>query len=422
MRKFLFALLVCFSIAIPVFSQKADDVAGITQMNKSIKYLEKKDYEKALLYMNKAIQEDSLQPSYYHNRSIIYTHLHELDKAVIDAQKAVALAPEEHSYNNGIAASYQNRGRKEDSTLILQYYNEAIKLDRSNANYYFNRGYFLENQGKIKEAMNDFYTAKSLDPSMADVYYEMGSIKSLDMAYYSEAIEDFDKAIEINPNAAKYYYGRGECFYKMGDMAKATKDCEKSLSLAPNRTSALLLKASLYEVTGKVEEAVKILDYVISKDSLAWDAYNNRGIIKLFWLKQYESGITDLKKALTFKPNDPMIHNNIGLGYSTLERYKEAIPEFDLAIKDMPESSFAYNNRGYAKFKLKDTDGAFADILQSIKLDPSNSYAFRNRALIYLELKRKEDACLDLMRAKELKFETFYGTEVQELINQHCSK
>ncbi|MDF2454678.1 MAG: hypothetical protein K0R51_671 [Cytophagaceae bacterium] len=391
-------------------------------MNKSNKYLDKNEYEKALLYINKAIQEDSSNPSYYHNRSIIHSYLRDFNQAVTDEQKALALAPDEHLFNNGMAAAYQRRGRIEDSSLILHYYNEAIKLDRTNATYYFNRALFLESQDKTKEALRDFYLAQKLDPSMSDAYYEIGSIKSMDMQYFSEAIEDFDKAIKMKPTEAKYYHGRGECFYKMGDMDKASKDCEKALALAPDNSSALLLKASLYEVTGKVEEAVKILDQVISKDTLAWDAYNNRGIIKLFWIKQYESGIADLKKAFAINPNAPMIHNNIGLGYSTLERYEEAIPEFDLAIKEMPESSFAYNNRGYAKFKMNDTDGAFTDILQSIRLDPSNSYAFRNRALIYLELKRKEDACLDLMRAKELKFATFYGTEVQELIDKHCSK
>ncbi|MDB5258043.1 MAG: repeat-containing protein [Chitinophagaceae bacterium] len=421
MRIYFLAFVCCLATVLPAIAQKAN-VPGLNSMKKSNQYIEKKEYDKALLHINHALKKDSLNPFYYYTRSVIFFYLNDLDKAIADGQKAIAIDPKESGFYSGLAVLYQKRAHPSDSSLIVYYYNEALKLDHNDYTGYYNRGLFLLKQNKSKEALDDFYKARKLNPSTSEIHYQIGMTKAFNLHYYSDAVADFDKAIELNPNEAECYRARGLCFYELGDIARSTKDSEKAFALSPDDSGVLLLKASLYEVTDKVPEALKLLDYIISKDTLEWQAYNNRGIIKLFWIKEYESGILDLQKALLLKPDALMIHNNIGLGYSTLEKYSEAIKEFDLAIKEMPESSYAYNNRGYAKFKMNDKDGAFADIFQSIKLDPSNSYAFRNRALIYIELKKTEDACLDLKRAQELKFEVFYGTEVKELIDKYCSK
>ena len=53
---------------------------------------------------------------------------------------------------------------------------------------------------------------------------------------------------------------------------------------------------------------------------------------------------------------------------------------------------------------------------KSIELDPTNSYAFKNKALVYLKQNDIKNAISNLERAKALRFDLYYGSEVDDLL------
>jgi tetratricopeptide (TPR) repeat protein len=85
-----------------------------------------------------------------------------------------------------------------------------------------------------------------------------------------------------------------------------------------------------------------------------------------------------------------------------------------------PDGAYAYNNRGYSKFKLQHYDAALEDINRSLELNAYNAYAYRNRALVYLELGKTRKACKDMEKALEYDYTRMYGSDVEELHEEHC--
>lgn len=80
------------------------------------------------------------------------------------------------------------------------------------------------------------------------------------------------------------------------------------------------------------------------------EAYMNQG--------QYTAALKELLEAEQKFPNDPMIHNALGLAYIAKERPDLAVDHFKKAIKLQPDLSIAINNLGNAYLRLNQWDAA----------------------------------------------------------------
>ncbi|MCF8369968.1 MAG: hypothetical protein K9G76_13080 [Bacteroidales bacterium] len=82
--------------------------------------------------------------------------------------------------------------------------------------------------------------------------------------------------------------------------------------------------------------------------------------------------------------------------------------------------SYALNNRGFAKYKLELYSEALQDINQSILRDPNNSFAYKNLALVYIALDSLDLACENLNKSIEMGFTNKFGSEAEDLFEEHC--
>jgi tetratricopeptide (TPR) repeat protein len=143
--------------------------------------------------LNKALEESSmaikLKPTHikaYVNRQNIYLVLGKDSLAMTDAETLLKLEPSNSQafYTKGFAYM---RFDREDSSLF--WFNKSIEAD-PNADFVLNsRGTLLFNKFKR----------------------------------YDEAIADFTRAIGLNPKG-EYFYNRSNCYFRMGDVAKAKSD------------------------------------------------------------------------------------------------------------------------------------------------------------------------------------------------------
>jgi len=90
------------------------------------------------------------------------------------------------------------------------------------------------------------------------------------------------------------------------------------------------------------------------------EAYMNQG--------QYTAALKELLDAEQKYPNDPMIHNALGLAYIAKERPDLAVDHFKKAIKLQPDLSPAVNNLGNAYLRLNQWDAAIEQF-QSLSND-----------------------------------------------------
>ena len=120
-------------------------------------------------------------------------------------------------------------------------------------------------------------------------------------------------------------------------------------------------------------------------------------------MKQYDSALASVQKALEFQPQYAEAHLNKGNLYSLRRRYDEAIASFDRALLVKPNLADAWLGRGNVLRELARYDEAFASYDRALALKPALAGAWIGRGNVFSELKRYEEAFAAYDKALTLK-------------------
>jgi len=143
-----------------------------------------------------------------------------------------------------LARQYMYRGverrAKEEYDLALADYGEAVKIDKKYADVFYNRCVVYNLKGDYDRALADCSQAVKLGPSPNATAVSSGERLGNDRTnsdYYSErgfahlkkndhdrAIADLDNAIRLNPDNGRALKSRGLAYQAKGDTARADAD------------------------------------------------------------------------------------------------------------------------------------------------------------------------------------------------------
>lgn len=205
-------------------------------------YYLQKDYTNSMLQLARAEELDRLNPEIWFIRGLNLKEMKDTVRAIAAFQKAVSLKPEFYDAYIQLGLLHSTK----PSSLAAQYYDNAIRLDSSSTEAYYNKGKFFQDRAlrafdnrQYEQARADFELAKSVyrqlitvNPQYEPAYFNMGFIyakqDSLDRAFRM-----FDLAIKMNPAYAEAYYYRGLIALQKGDRQQAEADFRQCLSLNP---------------------------------------------------------------------------------------------------------------------------------------------------------------------------------------------
>ncbi len=205
---------------------------------------------------------------------------------------------------------------------------------------------------------------------------------------FEAAADNLKKAFELNPQDAILLWELGGTYDFLRRYAEAVRYYDRSISLAPDQTTAYLYKAFSYWLQGSLEKARATLEEMpkktdpqsihdwhinwiyqelyernyqaalelLSSDFVEWYAGQkalNAGLV--YWLMNepelsrdsYDSARILLEKRAKEHPDDPWTHRRLGLAYAGLGRKEEAIREGKLAVELYPVSKDAFWGPGY---------------------------------------------------------------------------
>jgi predicted O-linked N-acetylglucosamine transferase (SPINDLY family) len=150
-------------------------------------YLQLKKYNKAIDYLNIAINLNSKFADSYNNRGIALAENEKYSEAVHDYDKAINLKINyvDAYLNKGIAL--KNLGKLDDAKEVTEL---AIRLQPSNAKAYNNLGNIFQNQKKLKESVKAYDKAIKINPE----YFE--AISNIADALHN--LKLYDKALIYN--------------------------------------------------------------------------------------------------------------------------------------------------------------------------------------------------------------------------------
>lgn len=183
------------------------NIFQIQPANPSLNYLtiagteyEKGNYQKAISYLNKALQ---YMPDY-----------------------ADAL--------NLLGACYKKSGKYEEA---LYYYTQAIKNDPSQPEPYLNVGNIYAEGGRFEEAKKFYLKAIEVDPYSARTYNNLGNVCA-QFNDFETALEHYTKASTLEPNYTSPLYHAGLVYVQLGDSAKAESLWKEVLKIDPGHQGA----------------------------------------------------------------------------------------------------------------------------------------------------------------------------------------
>lgn len=214
-------------------SNTIDELRTPTEVISSVYYTQgiinniKKEYTKALGFLNKAVSMAPNASKYYNERGVVNYRLDRLEDSILDYTKAIDLVPEEVAYYSNRAISYHMLGNNEEAILD---FSKAIELDSKEASYYGNRGISYYITGNYKQAIKDFSSALYIDPTNAAYYAGRGACY-YSMSKYRKSIYDMSIAIRINPNDPDYYYVRAMAYQAINKTIEASLDKSRSQNL-----------------------------------------------------------------------------------------------------------------------------------------------------------------------------------------------
>lgn len=201
------------------------------------------DDEKALEYINKAIELNYVNMEAYAERIDLYMKKKQYEEALIDAEKCLEVKETPLMYFK-LGEIMENLNKNPMSC-----YNKAILLDENYIDAHLNRGIYHAKVGKHNNAFEDFNKVISIDKTLPLPYLQRGNMY-LKSGKSSEAIEEYNKAVDLGYDEFDVYMKLGDCYRAINNYDNSIKYCNYAIERNPGIVDVFRTRGlSLYNIS-----------------------------------------------------------------------------------------------------------------------------------------------------------------------------
>ncbi|WP_297421918.1 tetratricopeptide repeat protein [Clostridium sp.] len=352
------------NLAINLLKEKKTKNIAAIQFELAIMKYNSNLYDKALVYVNKAIKNSEYEEEYLYFRAATYRYLRSYDLAIKDYETIINNKKYNPSYFPFLKLG-QIYGEIKNYTEALHYYEEVLRLDPENPT--------VNNaMGEIYETLND----------------------------YDKALEHFTKQLEIE-KSAYYYLNRGLFYARNEKFEEAEKDYRCAIELEPENPYPYNNLAYLYERKNEHEKAIPYYKKAIEVDNAKDDMRFYKNITACYKkIGENELAIEYYNKAIEdFRDEDELYYKKAKL-LKNMKLYKDAIETYLKGIeihKAQKETSVSiledfYDEISSSYKSMEDYDNAIKWAEMVLEINPKTKYGFENMGRIYDDLKDYDTA------------------------------
>ena len=152
-------------------------------------------------------------------------------------------------------------------------------------------------------------------------------------------------------------------------------------------------------------EAIRLARLALSLDENDERALSTAGLVTGYLIRDYETAIEFVDRAVATNPNSYMVWNHRGWVYQFAGQYEEAIRSFERGIRVSPLDPMLQNalaGIGHALIALRRFDEAVAFFKRALRQNSSDGIAFRGLAAALAHLGRDAEAREALARLLEI--------------------
>jgi serine/threonine protein kinase/tetratricopeptide (TPR) repeat protein len=182
-------------------------------------------------------------------------------KAIKAAARALELDDELGAAHASMA--FAKAAYEWDWTGAEEHFRRAIDLSPgdSNARHWYGVD-CLSPRGRLDEALVELEQAVDLDPLSVSINTSLGGLYH-DRREYDRAIEQYLSTIELEPTFYFSHWNLGRTYEQVREYGKAMESFQRALELAPGAPQVLSYLARCHALTGREDEARRVLDQLL---------------------------------------------------------------------------------------------------------------------------------------------------------------
>jgi tetratricopeptide (TPR) repeat protein len=201
------------------------------------------------------------------------------------------------------------------------------------------QGNYLSNdpdKQRLKDSIQLYEKALGIEPGLADAWFGIAdaydTLGTIGAMPSSEAQRLASEAAQLGA-AIEPESGRGQLllgwtlFNYEADYAEAARRFDRAISLAPTDARTVEFVSSFLATLGRLEPAIGLMQYAVSRDPVDAIAHNNLGVLQR-WNGQTENARKSLSTALKLLPEFSGAEYEIGLTYIQDEQPGRALEHF----------------------------------------------------------------------------------------------
>ncbi len=331
---------------------------AIKYVNKGVRFYNEKQFSDAKIHFEKAI-ELSPKADFYLFSGRSKLHLNELDEAVEDLKKAVALNSDNGEYHYYLSKAYELKGienltQKHAEMASNRGFEGTNEVFNSVATKHYNQGIELHQNKKYPEAVKEFLRAIEKDHNNPKYYSNLASTY-IEMKRYKEAKKVLEQGIDVDPSFANFYRLLGSIYYQEEYFRKAGAYYQEAINLGNTSFQDYLNVGYCYDNLGNFKEA---LSYFKEAEKLNPTHFEIMFTVGLTYFKanNNDKAIEYFKKLHGLKPEHTATLYNLSAIYLRTGQFKEAL-DYALKIVELkPGEGRAYHQVGMIYGHMEDFD------------------------------------------------------------------
>jgi tetratricopeptide (TPR) repeat protein len=235
-----------------------------------------------------------------------------------------------------------------ENSLIL--WRRATEVTSGNYRAHGLLGQALARQGKLQEAIPEYYEALRIRGDFEEIRNALGSAL-LDLGKLDEAVAQFSEAARLDPKSAQIHNGWAGALARQGKLDGAAAHYREAIRIRPDYSDAHNGLGAVLADQGKLQDAIAEYREALRIDPRSAQAHNNLGTA-LADQGNDDGAVQEFLESLRIAP-DSNTHYNLGVILIRRGRAEEAAHHFETALQINPNNQSA--RLGLAQ--VKDSSG-----------------------------------------------------------------
>lgn len=358
--------------------------------------------QEAVDVLQRAVKANSRSYKAHYDLGVMLGRSVRLNDAIRELQSAVQLKPDgpeaRYQLSRLFARNKQDGAAKQQLAVF-----EKLKEDderQTRAAFLGNQATGALQQGRAKEAVEDYRKAVALEPRDPKLHYSL-AIALAKLGDRAGEQRELIRGIELDPKFSQAHNQLGSSLLLDGKLADAEREFRKAVDSDPQSADVLNNLGTALGREGKNAEAEAFFRRAVTIDPQAPLGFVNLGLT-LAAEKKYSEAEQQVQNALELEANNANALTALGMLQDKAGRTLDSVATFRKLAGLHPESSEAHVNLGMALADANDLEGALAEFTEASRLDPNSALAQYNRGRVLYALHRPDNARESLNAAVKL--------------------